>query len=40
VLLLERGARTDPRDDRGLTALEIARSAGHAAVAQLLAGVH
>lgn len=36
-LLLARGARTDLRDDRGLRAEDIAREAGHAAIAQRLA---
>ena len=37
-LLLDRGARTDLRDDRGLTAAEIARQAGHPAVLALFDG--
>jgi ankyrin repeat protein len=37
-LLLARGARTDAKDDRGMTALDIARQAGHAIVVQALAG--
>jgi ankyrin repeat protein len=37
-LLLARGARTDQRDDRGLTALEIARQAQQAPVVALLDG--
>ena len=37
-LLLERGARRDLRDDRGLTAAEIARQAGQSAVAAALGG--
>ena len=36
-LLLARGARPDLRDDRGLTAREIASQAGHIAVAAILA---
>ena len=36
-LLLERGARIDLKDDRGFTAAQIAREAGHAALAQQLA---
>ena len=35
-LLLARGARTDLRDDRGLTAREIAAQAGHSAVVAVL----
>jgi ankyrin repeat protein len=35
-LLLERGARSDLRDDRGLTALEMARQAGHSVIVELL----
>jgi len=35
-LLLARGARTDLRDDRGLSALDIARQQSHADVAALL----
>jgi hypothetical protein len=35
-LLLARGARRDLRDDRGLTAADIARQTGHADVAALL----
>jgi hypothetical protein len=35
-LLLARGARTDLRDDRGLRAEDIARQAGHAAIADRL----
>ena len=37
-LLLARGARTDLRDDRGLTAADIARQAGQMAVVALLEG--
>jgi ankyrin repeat protein len=36
-LLLERGATRDLRDDRGLTAAEIARLANHDQVAQVIA---
>jgi hypothetical protein len=36
-LLLERGARADLRDDRGFTAAQIARDAGHAQVVAMLA---
>ena len=36
-LLLERGAKRDLRDDRGLTAAEIARQADHAGVADVIA---
>jgi ankyrin repeat protein len=36
-LLLARGAKTDLRDDRGLTAAQIAQQAGHAQIAQALA---
>ena len=36
-LLLERGAQADLRDDRGLTALDMARQGSHAAVVALLA---
>ena len=35
-LLLTKGARADLRDDRGQTALDMARSGGHAAAAALL----
>jgi uncharacterized protein len=35
-LLLARGARADLRDDRGLTAAEIARQAGHEPIARAL----
>jgi ankyrin repeat protein len=35
-LLLERGARTELRDDRGLTAADMARQAGQAQALQLL----
>jgi len=35
-LLLARGARRDLRDDRGLTAAEIARGAGQSAVVAAL----
>jgi ankyrin repeat protein len=35
-LLLARGARPDLRDDRGLTAADIARQAGQGAVAAAL----
>jgi ankyrin repeat protein len=38
-LLLARGAKADMRDDRGLTAFDIARGAGQAAVAEA-AGLH
>ena len=36
-LLLERGAKRDLRDDRGLTAAEIARQANHDEVAEAIA---
>jgi ankyrin repeat protein len=36
TLLIDRGARLDERDDRGRTALMIAASLGHNAVAELL----
>jgi ankyrin repeat protein len=35
-LLLDRGAKVEPRDDRGLSALEIARQAGHAETVEVL----
>jgi len=35
-LLLQRGARTDLRDDRGYSALDIARQQAHADVVALL----
>ena len=35
-LLLSRGARPELRDDRGLTALDIARQAGQLAVVEVL----
>ena len=38
TLLLERGARADVKDDRGLTALDMARQGGHAAAAEALQG--
>ena len=38
-LLLARGARSDLRDDRGLTAADIARQAGMAPVLALLDGL-
>ena len=36
-LLLERGAKRDLRDDRGLTAAEIARQTNHDDVAEAIA---
>jgi hypothetical protein len=36
--LLERGADASLRDDRGLSAAEIAGKAGHTAVARVLTG--
>ena len=36
-LLLERGAQRDLRDDRGLTAAEIARQTNHAEIAEAIA---
>jgi ankyrin repeat protein len=36
--LLAHGAKTDLRDDRGLTAAQIARGAGHAQVAAAIDG--
>ena len=36
-LLLSRGARADLKDDRGMSALDMAKQAGHQPVAALLA---